>query len=182
VLSAYAALAGLEAHVFMLVDVSLPFVAECRALGAQVTLVAGLITNCGKQPVREGRERGWFDLSTVKEPTVWRVKRRWATNWLSSLLEAARSAHLPQRGGTSLIGMWKALDEMEQLGWIGPEQPRMVTVQSDGCAPMAEAFHEGQEFADPWPDAMTLANVLRVPSAVGGFLILRARGRAAASP
>jgi threonine synthase len=174
-LSAYAALAGLEAHVFMPAEVPRSFVAECHALGAQVTLVEGLITDCGVQAAREGREHGWFDLSTLKEPYRLEGKKTMGYevaeqfDWkLPDLLI------YPTGGGTGLIGMWKAFDEMEQLGWIGPERPRMVTVQSDGCAPMVKAFHEGQEFAAPWPNAKTLADGLRVPSAVGDFLILRA--------
>jgi threonine synthase len=174
-LSAYAALAGLEAHVFMPVDVPLPFVAECRGLGAQVTLVEGLITDCGVQAAREGRERGWFDLSTLKEP--YRLEGKKTMGYELAEQFGWKLPDLiiyPTGGGTGLIGMWKAFDEMEELGWIGPKRPRMVTVQADGCAPMARAFNEGQEFAAPWPNATTLADGLRVPSAVGDFLILRA--------
>jgi threonine synthase len=174
-LSAYAALAGLEAHVFMPADVPLPFVTECRVLGAQIALVEGLITDCGVQAAREGRAHGWFDLSTLKEP--YRLEGKKTMGYELAEQFGWKLPDLiiyPTGGGTGLIGMWKAFDEMEQLGWIGPERPRMVTVQSDGCAPMVKAFHEGQEFAEPWPDAMTLADGLRVPSAVGDFLILRA--------
>jgi threonine synthase len=174
-LSAYAALAGLEAHVFMPVDVPISFVAECRALGAQVILVDGLITDCGKKASEEGRGRGWFDMSTLKEP--YRLEGKKTMGYELAEQFGWKLPDLiiyPTGGGTGLIGMWKAFDEMEQLGWIGPERPRMVTVQSDGCAPIVKAFHEGQEFAEPWPEATTLADGLRVPAAVGDFLILRA--------
>ncbi len=174
-MSAYAALAGLEAHVFMPADVPKPFVNECRVLGAQVTLVDGLITDCGKA-AREGVEKhGRFDVSTLKEP--YRIEGKKTMGYELAEQMGWRLPDVviyPTGGGTGLVGMWKAFDEMEKLGWIGPERPRMVTVQSDGCAPMVKAFREGKEFAEPWPDARTIADGLRVPAAVGDFLILRA--------
>jgi len=174
-MSAYAALAGMEAHVYMPVDVPLPFVAECRALGAKVTLVEGLITDCGKRAAEEGRGRGWYDMSTLKEPYRLEGKKTMGYELAEQFDWTLPDVVIyPTGGGTGLIGMWKAFAEMEQLGWIGPKRPRMVTVQSEGCAPMVKAFHDGAEFAEPWQGATTLADGLRVPSAVGDFLIMRA--------
>lgn len=174
-MSGYAALGGLEAHVFMPVDVPHPFVAECLALGARVTLVEGLITDCGRRAAEEGRKHGWFDISTLKEPYRLEGKKTMGYELAEQLDWTLPDVIIyPTGGGTGLVGMWKAFDEMEQMGWIGTERPRMVTVQSDGCAPMVKAFHEGKEFAEPWPEAATLADGLRVPAAVGDFLILRA--------
>ncbi len=172
--SAYAALGGLEAHVFMPTDVPHAFVVECRARGAQVTLVDGLITDCGRRASTEARLRGWFDLSTLKEPYRLEGKKTMGYELAEQLDWTPPDVIIyPTGGGTGLIGIWKAFDEMKQLGWIGGKRPRMVTVQSDGCAPMVKAFHEGKEFADPWPNATTVADGLRVPAAVGDFLILR---------
>jgi threonine synthase len=174
-MAAYAALGGMEAHVYMPTDVPKPFVAECQALGARVTLVEGLITDCGRRAAREGRDRGWFDMSTLKEPYRLEGKKTMGYELAEQLAWTLPDVIIyPTGGGTGLIGMWKAFAEMEALGWIGAQRPRMVTVQSKGCAPMVKAFHEGNEFADPWPDAATLADGLRVPAAVGDFLILRA--------
>jgi len=174
-MAAYAALGGLEAHVFMPRDVPQPFVAECRALGAHVTLVDGLITDCGKLAAQQGREQGWFDLSTLKEPYRLEGKKTMGFELAEQFGWILPDVIIyPTGGGTGLIGMWKAFDEMERLGWIGPERPRMVTVQSQGCAPMVRAFHQGEDFAQPWSDAATVADGLRVPAAVGDFLILRA--------
>jgi threonine synthase len=174
-MSAYAALGGLEAHTFMPTDVPHPFVAECRALGAAVTLVDGLITDCGRQAAEEGKERGCFDVSTLKEPYRLEGKKTMGYELAEQLGWSLPDVIIyPTGGGTGLVGMWKAFDEMEQLGWIGSKRPRMVTVQSDGCAPMVRAFQQGMEFAEPWANAATLADGLRVPAAVGDFLILRA--------
>ena len=186
-MSAYAALAGIEAHVFMPADVPKPFINECRVLGAQVTLIDGLITDCGKA-AREGVEKhGRFDVSTLKEP--YRIEGKKTMGYELAEQMGWRLPDVviyPTGGGTGLVGMWKAFDEMEKLGWIGPVRPRMVTVQSDGCAPMVKAFREGKEFAEPWPYAQTVADGLRVPAAVGDFLILRALresgGTAVAAP
>jgi threonine synthase len=174
-MSAYAALAGIEAHVFMPADVPKPFVNECRVLGAEVTLIDGLITDCGKT-ARQGVERyGRFDVSTLKEPYRLEGKKTMGYELAEQMGWSLPDVVIyPTGGGTGLVGMWKAFDEMEKLGWIGPQRPRMVTVQSDGCAPMVKAFHEGTEFAEPWPNARTIADGLRVPAAVGDFLILRA--------
>ena len=174
-MSAYAALAGLEAHVFMPADVPKPFINECRVLGARVTLIDGLITDCGKA-AREGVEKfGRFDVSTLKEPYRIEGKKTMGYEVAEQMGWALPDVIIyPTGGGTGLVGMWKAFDEMEKLGWIGPKRPRMVTVQSDGCAPMVKAFAAGQEFAEPWPNARTIADGMRVPAAVGDFLILRA--------
>jgi threonine synthase len=174
-MSAYAALAGLEAHVFMPADVPRPFINECRVLGASVTLINGLITDCGRA-AREGVEKfGRFDVSTLKEPYRIEGKKTMGYEVAEQMGWTLPDVIIyPTGGGTGLVGMWKAFDEMEKLGWIGAKRPRMVTVQSDGCAPMVKAFREGKEFAEPWPNARTIADGMRVPAAVGDFLILRA--------
>ncbi len=174
-MSAYAALAGLEAHVFMPVDVPRPFINECRVLGAQVTLIDGLITDCGRA-AREGVEKhGRFDVSTLKEPYRIEGKKTMGYEVAEQMNWTLPDVVIyPTGGGTGLVGMWKAFDEMEKLGWIGSKRPRMVTVQAEGCAPMVKAFHEGREFAEMWPNARTIADGMRVPAAVGDFLILRA--------
>ena len=174
-MSAFAALGGMESHVFMPQDVPPLFVAECRALGAEVTLVDGLITDCGRVAAEGVRRHGRFDVSTLKEPDRIEGKKTMGYELAEQMGWTLPDVIIyPTGGGTGLIGMWKAFDEMEKLGWIGPERPRMVTVQSDGCAPMVRAFHDGQEFATPWQGAKTVADGLRVPAAVGDFLILRA--------
>jgi threonine synthase len=174
-MSAYAALAGMEAHVFMPQDVPPLFVAECRALGAEVLLVDGLITDCGRVAAEGVRRFGRFDVSTLKEPYRIEGKKTMGYELAEQMGWTLPDVIIyPTGGGTGLIGMWKAFDEMEQLGWIGPKRPRMVTVQSEGCAPMVRAFHEGEAFAAPWQGAKTIADGLRVPAAVGDFLIIRA--------
>jgi threonine synthase len=152
-----------------------------------VTLIDGLITDCGKA-AREGVEKyGRFDVSTLKEPYRIEGKKTMGYELAEQMGWALPEVIIyPTGGGTGLVGMWKAFDEMEELGWIGSGRPRMVTVQSDGCAPMVKAFEEGKEFAEPWPNARTIADGMRVPAAVGDFLILRAlresRGTAVAVP
>jgi threonine synthase len=174
-MSAYAALAGLEAHVFMPSDAARPFVNECRVLGAEVTLIDGLITDCAKAAAEGVRKRGWFDLSTLKEPYRIEGKKTMGFELAEQMGWTLPDVIIyPTGGGTGLVGMWKAFDEMEKLGWVGRKRPRMVTVQAAGCAPMVRAFHEGRDFAEPWPNAATIADGLRVPAAVGDFLILRA--------
>jgi threonine synthase len=174
-MSAYAALGGMEAHVFMPQDVPAPFVAECRALGAKVTLIDGLITDCGRAATEGVRRLGRFNMSTLKEPYRIEGKKTMGYELAEQMGWSLPDVIIyPTGGGTGLIGMWKAFDEMEQLGWIGAKRPRMVTVQSEGCAPMVRAFQAGQQFAEPWQGAATLADGLRVPAAVGDFLILRA--------
>lgn len=173
-MSAYAAAGGLAACVFMPADVPPTFQAECHVLGAEITLVDGLINDCGRRAAEEGQRCGWFDLSTFKEPYRVEGKKTMGYELVEQLGWTLPDVIIyPTGGGTGLIGMWKAFDEMEQLGWIGPQRPRMVTVQAAGCAPMVKAFHTGQEFAEPWPGAATLADGLRVPAAIGDFMILR---------
>jgi len=174
-MSAYAALAGMKSFVFMPKDVPAPFISECKALGAEVTLVDGLITDCGKIAAEGVKKYGRFDISTLKEPYRIEGKKTMGYELAEQLnWELPDVIIYPTGGGTGLVGMWKAFDEMEQLGWIGSKRPRMVTVQSDGCAPMVKAFEEGAEFAEYWQGAATVADGLRVPAAVGDFLILRA--------
>jgi threonine synthase len=173
--SAYGAAAGLPVHVVVPEDTPVPILEEIRALGADLRLLDGLITDCG-EVVREGVEtEGWFDLSTLKEPYRVEGKKTMGYELFEQLGHRLPDAIVyPTGGGTGLIGMWKAFDEMEELGWIGPERPRMFSVQSRGCAPMVRAWEAGAESAEPWEDAATYASGLRVPSAVGDFLILRA--------
>jgi threonine synthase len=174
-LAAYAALAGLPARVYMPRDVPLPFVAECRALGAQVVLIDGLITDCGRAAAADLRTAGGFDLSTLKEPYRLEGKKTMGYELAEQLGWRLPDVIVyPTGGGTGLIGMAKAFDELEELGWIGPARPRLVTVQCGGCAPLVRAFAAGEEFAAPWEGAATIADGLRVPSAVGDFLVLRA--------
>lgn len=174
-MSAYAALAGMNAFVFMPKDVPSPFISECIALGANVTLIDGLITDCGKIATKENIKYGRFDISTLKEPYRIEGKKTMGYEIAEQLNWQLPDVIIyPTGGGTGLVGMWKAFDEMEQLGWINSKRPRMVSVQSEGCAPMVRAFLEGNEFAEYWQGAQTVADGLRVPAAVGDFLILRA--------
>lgn len=174
-LAAYAARAGLRATVFVPADTSREFADECRVLGAEVHLVDGLIHDCAKQ-VAAGREsRGWFDMSTLKEPYRLEGKKTLGLELAEQMQWTLPDVIVyPTGGGTGLVGMWKAFDEMERLGWITSRRPRMVTVQADGCAPIVRAFHAGTERAVPWENAATFALGLRVPGAVGDFLMLRA--------
>jgi threonine synthase len=173
--AAYAARAGLQAHVFMPRDVPQAFVRECQINGARVELVDGLITDAGKR-VAAGREQhGWFDLSTLKEPYRVEGKKTMGYELAEQLdWELPNVIVYPTGGGTGLIGMWKSFDEMEALGWIDSHRPRMVAVQAAGCAPIVRAFHKGTAHAEPWENAITMASGLRVPSAVGDALMLRA--------
>jgi threonine synthase len=173
-LAAYAARAGLEAHIFMPSDTPRANVIECRELGAHVTLIDGLITDCGAEIARRKQAEGWFDMSTLKEP--YRVEGKKTLGYeLAEQLDWVLPEVIlyPTGGGTGLIGMWKAFDEMEALGWIGPARPRMFTVQASGCAPIVRAFEAGETFAAEFPDAHTCASGLRVPKAVGDFIMLK---------
>ncbi|UCD24999.1 MAG: threonine synthase [Gemmatimonadota bacterium] len=174
-MSAYAAAAGMKAYVFMPKDVPTPFISECKALGAEVTLIDGLITDCGKAAAELVKKYNRFDVSTLKEPYRIEGKKTMGYEVAEQMeWELPDVIIYPTGGGTGMVGMWKAFAEMEALGWIGPRRPRMVTVQSTGCAPMVRAFDQGDEFADPWEGAKTVADGLRVPAAVGDFLIMRA--------
>lgn len=173
-LSAYAALADIKAYIFMPGDVPKPFISECRALGAEVTLVDGLITDCSKAAAKGIKKFGRFDMSTLKEPYRIEGKKTMGYEVAEQMNWTLPDVIIyPTGGGTGLIGMWKAFDEMEKLGWIDSKRPRMVVVQSEGCAPMVKAFKEGKEFAETWEGAKTIADGLRVPSAIGDFLILK---------
>jgi threonine synthase len=173
-LAAYAARAGIEAHIFMPNDTPRANVIECRELGAHVTLIDGLITDCGAEIARRKTKEGWFDLSTLKEP--YRVEGKKTLGYeLAERFgwELPDVILYPTGGGTGLIGMWKAFDEMEVMGWIGPKRPRMFSVQASGCAPIARAFDEGATSAEEFANAHTCASGLRVPKAVADFLMLR---------
>jgi threonine synthase len=173
-LSAYAALGGLKAFVYMPRDVPKVFVIECTAMGAQVHLVDGLITDCSQKAAVDAYRFGWFDVSTLNEPYRIEGKKTMGFELAEQMRWKLPDVIIyPTGGGTGLIGMWKAFEEMEKLGWVGPERPRMVVVQADGCAPIVKAFKEGKDFAEPWRDAATIADGLRVPSARGDFLILQ---------
>jgi threonine synthase len=174
-MSAYAAAAGMKAVVFMPRDTPSAFVFECRGLGAEVHLVEGLITDCGRIAAERKEKEGWFDLSTFKEP--YRVEGKKTMGYELAEQLGWRLPDVivyPTGGGTGLVGMWKAFAEMEELGWIGQQRPRMVSVQSEGCAPIVKAFKDGAEKATKWENAQTLASGLRVPAAVADFLMLRA--------
>ena len=175
-LAAYAAAAGLAARVFMPRDVKQPFVRECELYGAEVTLVDGLINDAGRVAAERGAEGGWYNVSTLKEPyrvegkktMAYELAEQLGWRWPDWLV-------YPTGGGTGIVGMWKAFEELERLGWMpaGP-RPRLVSVQAAGCAPIVRAFETGAERAGVWPAARTLADGLRVPGAIGDFLILRA--------
>jgi threonine synthase len=176
--AAYAAASGLGAHVAMPSDAPPANLAEAATYGAEVMLVDGLIDAAGRLIRELAAEHGWFDLSTLREP--YRVEGKktmgielaeadgWGDDWCPDAII------YPTGGGTGIVGMWKAFDELEQLGWIGPRRPKMVVVQATGCAPIVRAFDNGAERAEPWTDAHTIAAGMRVPSAIGDYLVLRA--------
>ena len=173
--AAYAARAGLPAHIFMPKDVPKANAIECKVLGAHVELVDGLISDCGKIVASRKEAEGWFDISTLKEPYRVEGKKTMGYELAEQFdWELPEVVIYPTGGGTGLIGMWKAFDEMEQMGWIGRERPRMISVQAAGCAPIVRAYRSGEARAEPWRDAETVAAGLRVPAAVGDFLMLKA--------
>jgi threonine synthase len=174
--AAYAARAGLQAKVFLPRDVKPPFVRECELYGADVTLVDGLITDAGRMAAEIGGPLGWYDVSTLKEPYRLEGKKTMAYE-LAEQMEWRWPDWIvyPTGGGTGLIGMWKAFDELEQIGWMKPgTRPRMVSVQAEGCAPIVRAYEAGDDRAPLWENARTVADGLRVPRAIGDFLILDA--------
>jgi len=172
-LAAYAARAGLEAHIFMPRDTPRANIIECRELAAHVTLIDGLITDCAAEIARRKQKEGWFDMSTLKEPYRVEGKKTLGYELAEQFAWQLPDVILyPTGGGTGLIGMWKAFDEMEMLGWIGKKRPRMFAVQATGCAPMVRAFEAGEKTAAEFSDAHTIASGLRVPKAIGDFLIL----------
>ena len=139
-----------------------------------MNLIDGLITDCGRLVAERKTTEGWFDVSTLKEPYRIEGKKTLGLELAEQLGWRLPDVIVyPTGGGTGLIGMWKAFDEMEQLGWIGSERPRMVTVQADGCAPIVKAFEQNLAKADAWPDAFTQAAGLRVPKAIGDFIMER---------
>jgi len=174
-LAAYAAQAGLKATVFCPADTPQINISETSMLGARVILVDGLINDCGRL-VGQGREsEGWFDFSTLKEPYRIEGKKTMGLELAEQLdWQLPDAIFYPTGGGTGLIGMWKAFAELEEMGWIGSKRPKMFAVQAEGCAPIVKAFDAGDEFAELWKDAHTIAAGIRVPVAVGDFLILRA--------
>ncbi|HEX7118434.1 MAG TPA: threonine synthase [Longimicrobiales bacterium] len=185
--AAYAAAAGITAHVVAPADTPRPILQEIEALGADLELVDGLITDAARRVAEGAAAHGWFDLSTLKEPYRVEGKKTMGYELFEQLGGRLPDAIVyPTGGGTGLVGMWKAFDEMERLGWIGPERPRMISVQAADCAPIVRAWEAGADSADPWQNARTYAAGLRVPRAVGDFLILRAiresRGAAVAVP
>ena len=174
-LAAYAAKAGIEAAIVMPYGTPQANRFECALHGARVTLVPGSIKDCGRVMRESLQGEGWFDVSTLREPYRVEGKKTMAYEIFEQL-----DGHLPDAmiyptgGGTGLIGMWKAFAEMQELGWIGDRRPRMFAVQAHGCAPMVRAFAEGAERAEEWQNPETLASGLRVPAAIGDFLILSA--------
>ena len=175
-MAAYAAAAGIEARVFMPRDVKVPFIRECELYGAQVELVEGLITDAGRIAAERGKANGWYDVSTLKEPYRIEGKKTMAYE-LGEQLEWRFPDWIiyPTGGGTGMVGMWKAFEEMEHIGWkaAGP-RPKMVSVQAEHCAPIVRAFESGAERSEMWQNARTVADGLRVPKAIGDFLVLRA--------
>ena len=173
--AAYAAAAGIEAYVFMPRDVPVANFIEAKAFGANVTLVDGLISDCAKRVAEGKATEGWFDLSTLKEP--YRIEGKKTMG-----VEAAEqfgwnlpdAIFYPTGGGVGIIGMWKAFEELEQLGWTGSKRPKMIAVQAEGCPPIVRAFEQNAEFSEFYQNASTIASGLRVPKALGDFLVLRA--------
>ena len=184
-LAAYAAAAGIEAHIFMPRDVPQANLVECRTYGAHVALVDGLIGDCARMVAERKDAEGWFDISSLKEPFRVEGKKTMGYEVAEQMGWQLPDAIIyPTGGGVGMIGMWKAFKEMETLGWIGNERPRMVAVQSSGCAPIVKAWDEGKPVSDPWPHATTLAAGLRVPKAYADYLVLdilhKSRGTAVA--
>ncbi len=174
-LAAYAARAGLHATIFMPHDTPRAFADECRAFGAEVELVDGLIHDCGRRVAAGKQSRGWFDVSTLKEPYRLEGKKTLGYELAEQLdWRLPDLVVYPTGGGTGLVGIWKAFHELVQMGWVQPPLPRLVSVQAAGCAPIVRAFHAGAERAEPWEGASTFALGLRVPVAVADFLMLRA--------
>jgi threonine synthase len=174
-LAAYAAAAGMQAHLFMPSDVPQANYIESKAYGAEVVLVEGLISDAGRALAARVQSEGWFDMSTLKEPYRVEGKKTMAYEVAEQMgWRAPDAIFYPTGGGVGLIGMWKAFEEMEQLGWIGRERPKMIAVQAEGCRPVVDAFEHGADRCDFFEGAHTLAAGLRVPKPLGDTLILRA--------
>jgi threonine synthase len=176
--SAYAAAAGMKAHIAVPREVPRVNLIEMRVAGAEVILVDGLIDEAGRVIHQKATEQGWFELATLKEPYRQEGKKTlgfelaeqggWGDGCLPDVLI------FPTGGGTGVVGIVKAFDELEQLGWIGAKRPKIVVVQAAGCAPLVRAFEQGVEHAELWQNASTIAAGIRVPSAIGDYLVLRA--------
>ena len=174
-LAAYAARAGMEGYVFMPRDATEATMKEVTITDADLTLVDGLIGDAGRMSREKAKEEGLFDLSTLQEPYRVEGKKTMGYEIAEQMGgELPDAIVYPTGGGTGIVGMWKAFQEMEELGWIDGRRPKMFCVQAEGCAPMVRAFHEGTEFAEPWENAQTIAGGLRVPSAIADYLILQA--------
>ena len=174
-LAAYAARAGMEAHLFMPRDTPKANLIECEQMGAHVTLINGLITDCGAEVAKRKVAEGWFDFSTLKEPYRAEGKKTLGYELAEQLDWKLPDIILyPTGGGTGLVGMWKAFDEMERMGWIDSKRPRMYSVQAEGCQPIVRAFTQGDKFAAEHLGAHTRASGLRVPKAIGDFIMLNA--------
>jgi threonine synthase len=174
-MAAYAAAAGIEAHIFMPLDVPQANYLECKAYGAHVTLVDGLISDCGRMVAERGPAEGWFDVSTLKEPYRVEGKKTMGYEVAEQMdWELPDAIFYPTGGGVGMIGMWKAFDEMEKLGWIGSRRPKMIAVQAEGCQPIVRAFEEGQTSSRFYEQAHTVAAGLRVPKPLGDVLTLQA--------
>ena len=172
-LAAYAAAAGIEAHIFMPWDTPKANQVECRAYGAHVTLVDGLISDCGRMVAERKAAEGWFDISTLKEPFRVEGKKTMGYELVEQLGWTYPDAvFYPTGGGVGMIGMWKAFEEMEQLGWVTGKRPKMIAIQAAGCAPVVRAFETGEAASEIWQDAHTLASGLRVPKPYGDYIIL----------
>jgi threonine synthase len=174
-LAAYAAAAGIEAHIYMPADVPQANFIECKAYGAKVTLVDGLISDCGRIVAEKCRTEGWFDISTLKEPYRIEGKKTMGYELAEQMNWSLPDAILyPAGGGVGMIGLWKAFAEMDALGWIGSKLPKMIAVQAEGCQPIVRAFEQGTEASQFWEGASTVAAGLRVPKPLGDRLTLAA--------
>jgi threonine synthase len=171
--SAYAAAAGIEAHIFMPKDVPLANQVECIAYGAKMTLVDGLISDCARIVTERKEQEGWFDLSTLKEPFRIEGKKTMGYELAEQLSWTYPDAvFYPTGGGVGLIGMWKAFEELEELGWVTGKRPKMIAIQAAGCAPVARAWEEHQPVSQMWQNGATFASGLRVPKPYGDYIIL----------
>ena len=171
--AAYAAAAGIEAHIFMPKDVPQANYIECKTLGAQVTLVDGLISDCARIVGERKDAESWFDMSTLKEPYRVEGKKTMGYEVAEQFeWELPDAIFYPTGGGVGMIGMWKAFDEMEEIGWIGGKRPKMIAVQAEGCQPIVRAFEQGASRSEFWQNASTAAAGLRVPKPLGDVLIL----------
>ena len=174
-MAAYAAAAGIEAHIFMPRDVPQANYIECKATGAHVNLVDGLISDCGRIVAERKQAEGWFEVSTLKEPYRIEGKKTMGYEVAEQFdWQLPDAIFYPAGGGVGLIGMWKAFEEMEALGWIGPKRPKMIAVQAAGCQPVVRAFESGADQVEMFPNASTVAAGLRVPKPLGDRLMLRA--------